>query len=59
MYQLYAYLKKYKAQRAYLIYPKTDLFTHKLESFVFTEEEGISLKVIPFDLENDFYDLEI
>lgn len=59
MYQLYAYLKKYKAQRAYLIYPKTDLFTHKLESFIFTEEEGISLKVIPFDLENDFYDLEI
>ena len=54
MYQLFAYAKKYKSKKLYLIYPKTDTFTTKLEPFFYHYlDEQISLEVVPYDLEND------
>jgi 5-methylcytosine-specific restriction endonuclease McrBC regulatory subunit McrC len=54
MYQLFAYAKKYKSQKLYLIYPKTDTFNTKLEHFFYHYlDEKISLEVVPYDLEND------
>lgn len=54
LYQLYAYGRKYLPADAtrrtvYLIYPRTDDFPTALEPFVF--EEGLTLHVIPFDLD--------
>lgn len=54
IYQLFAYAKKYKSKKLYLIYPKTETFTTKLEPFFYQySDEQISLEVVPYDLEND------
>ncbi len=59
MYQLFAYAKKYKSQKLYLIYPKTDTFTTKLEPFFYHYlDEKISLEVVPYDLENDTCEIQ-
>lgn len=58
MYQLYAYAKKYKSKKLYLIYPKTDTFTTKLDQFFYHYlDEKISLEVVPYDLENDICEM--
>ena len=53
MYQLYAYGHKYlsgnEAKELMLIYPKTEKFSQPLPVFNF--EEGLALRVVPFDLE--------
>ncbi len=55
MYQLYAYGKKYsdnqsKPQLA-IIYPKSEYFSNKLDSFIY--EDGLELNIYPFDFEQD------
>jgi 5-methylcytosine-specific restriction enzyme subunit McrC len=52
MYQLFAYAKKYKSKKLYLIYPKTENFTKALAPFHY-EKEDVILHVIPYDLEDD------
>ena len=53
MYQLYAYghkyLKENEQKELMLIYPKTDKFQEPLP--VFKYEDGLTLKVVPFDLD--------
>jgi len=53
MYQLYAYGHKYLKNNEHkelmLIYPKTDKFKEPLSPFQY--EDGLVLKVVPFDLE--------
>lgn len=53
MYQLYAYGQKYlkgnEHKELMLIYPKTDKFQASLP--VFKYEDGLTLKVVPFDLD--------
>jgi 5-methylcytosine-specific restriction enzyme subunit McrC len=64
MYQLYAYGLKYRLGQSkekgqevipklVLLYPYSEKFTESLPEFIyedFTEQQGIKLKVIPFDL---------
>ncbi|MFP4487085.1 MAG: McrC family protein [Campylobacterales bacterium] len=51
MYQLYAYGKKYKNKKLYLIYPKdSDTQPQKLN---YLYEEGLSLRIVYFDLFED------
>jgi len=55
MYQLFAYGKKYadnfQDTTLFLIYPKSNLFKKKLESFYF--EKDLKLEVVPFDFEHN------
>lgn len=58
MYQLFAYAKKYKSKKLYLIYPKTENFTKRLEPFFYENwNEKTTLEVIPYDLENDICEI--
>ncbi|MBA4851243.1 McrC family protein [Emticicia sp. BO119] len=51
LYQMYAYGKKYQAQKLYLIYPANENFRQPLE--VFDYDEDLMLHVLPFDLMNE------
>ena len=52
MYQLYAYAKKYKSKRVYLIYPKYRKDQPKLK-YSFCKDDEVFLRVLYFDLEKD------
>ncbi len=51
LYQMYAYGKKYRAKKLFLIYPANENFRNPLE--VFDYEEDLVLHVLPFDLMNE------
>jgi 5-methylcytosine-specific restriction enzyme subunit McrC len=48
---MYAYGKKYNAQKLFLIYPANENFMQPLQ--IFDYEEGMSLQILPFELSND------
>lgn len=50
MYQLFAYAKKYKSKKLYLIYPQSETFNKELDSFYYDykDDNKIELKVIPY-----------
>lgn len=49
MYQLYAYVKKYKSENLYLIYPKDEV--EKGNLYHYYEDEKLPLQVLFFDVE--------
>ena len=49
LYQMFAYGKKYNAQQLFLIYPANAHFKTPLK---FDYDEGMSLRVLPFDMSN-------
>lgn len=51
LYQMYAYGKKYGSKQLFLIYPTNKNFKTRLQ--VFDYEDGMTLQVLPFDLNND------
>lgn len=73
MYQLYAYGRKYSEHLSnyrdqdvtphlVLIYPCTERFFEPLQDFEYesiTKEYGLKLKVVPFDLASDNYEMEV
>ncbi len=54
MYQLFAYAKKYKSKKLFLIYPKNDNFISNLKPFFYEiNDEKICLNVVCYDLKTD------
>ena len=49
MYQLYAYGKKYKSEKLYLVFPKDEVVKENL--YHYYEDEKLPLKILFFDLE--------
>ena len=50
MYQLYAYGKKYKSEKLYLIFPKDEVVKENL--YHYYEDEKLPLKILFFDIED-------
>lgn len=55
IYQMFGYMKKYKPQKIWLIYPKISKSSHQLENkkFYFNEEKTEKLLLKFFDMEKD------
>lgn len=63
MYQMYAYSKKYNANKTILIYPynneaKDILNNNKYNDLIFKSDDGVNVQIYFFDIENTEFSLE-